>query len=569
MFLRTVWIVCILLFFSQPVFAKTVKVALLSIDMAAAGKYKYLGGALNQMIASRLSEEGKVELVDTVLSNKQLARLTAGGTEKGIENIFNSLNSDFVGNGYCYETLDGLKLQMNFFSNVDSADPTTLTMVAANEGEIIAGIDEFADTIKNKVFGFENENLAEATAGVDGLGAFQTAHPERAYKLGVYSGSGVSGEEGGSLVSVGARHSISVDFTMVSLDRGDLNGDGLAELVAVSATEMVVLKLIEGRLQVVQNFSLGKRYKAHRVNLADLNGDGRMEIYVSGNEMLKPSSSVFEWNEEEGLKTLNERIRWYIRPVFNDANQQVLLGQRGSKSAESGFLATGIFILEKDQQSGKYSGWKRYPLPENINLFDFVKADLDGDKVAEIVAIDKNEKMLVYNSANELVWVSTGEYAGSEVHFGPTKASLESANSMELGGLSEEQATSGTYVFIPGRMLVIDVDGNGAKEIVVGKNQYEGIRYLPNLRAYSGGSVACLKWHNGTMAELWKTKKYPGYLSDYAFFFTGSAESASDKSSMKVGRLLVGSVERTGFFGFSVLDKTRLETFSFEMEEGK
>lgn len=563
MFLKTIWTIFILLLFCQPVWAKTIKVALLPIDMAAAGKYQYLGGSIKQMLATRLSDEGEVEIVDSSLSKKQLDDLAADG--KGVANIFKKLNADYIGSGYCYETLDGMKLQMSFFSNIEN-NPVNVTMLAKSEDEIISNIDELAEKIHQDVLGFETESLADATAGSGGLGAFQTAHPEKAYKLGVYSGVGAGGEGSGSLVSIGVKNSVGIDLLITAMDRGDLDGDGDEELVVISETKLLILKLYEERLRVVQRFNLGIRYKAHVVNLADLDGDGRAEMYISGNDLFTPSSRIYEWSEQGGLQIVEERISWYIRPVVN-GRQRVLLGQRSSRNKEDDFLAKGIHELKRDSGNGRLVGGKRFPLPDNINLFDFIQADINGDNLVETIAIDRNEKMLVYEASNELIWVSDGEYGGSLTHFGPTRVNLGEDTPLGAGGMNSEQLLDSNYVFIPTRMIAADVDSDGQDEIIVGRNQYEGVRYLPNMRSYSGGTVACLKWDGGAMDELWKTRRYPGYVADYSFLMTGKETQLDEGGVASQGRLLVGYAEEVGFLGFSFSDKSKVETFTFEVEK--
>ncbi len=535
------------------------------IDMSAAGKYQYLGGALNSMLAGRLTSDGSISVVDSAISKKDLSLLEGAADNKG--SMFEKLGVDFVGSGFCYETADGMKLQMSFFSPRQGTEPITLTMTTEGEAAILSEIDTFAAEIKSKVFGFEQYNLSNAVSGDDGLAAFQTSHPEKAYKMGAYAGT-VSGEEGdASVITMGIHTTISLSGTAVSMASGDLDGDGTLEHVLLSTTGLVVTKVKDDRLRVEGEYDFAAGYKANRTYVADMNGDGKSEIYVSGDQRFSASSMILSWNQTDGFAVSADNLSWYIRPLTFKNKKPLLIGQRSTKNLETGFLGRGIYELEQDSNTGRYAGWKRFGLPDGINIFDFALADLDGDGTQETVAVDGNEKLLVYSAAGELLSVSEQTYGGSLVHFGPTTAEIQSQTNILFGNISKEKAEGRSLIFIPEAILVKDIDGDGKDEIIVGKNQFEGYRVLVNSRSYSGGSIVCLKWDGDEFKEAWKTKKYPSYLSAYDIWLTGEKAASEDGKIVKNVRMIVTYAGKSSFLGISMADKTKVETFSFEIQQ--
>ncbi len=549
--------------------SQVVKVALLPLDMSKAGKYDFLGDALHNMLASRLSGAEDVEIVDISLSKKEYERLQGLVKLEDAQNSLKKMDTDYVGAGASYATQGGLKLQMTFYSKDSTKKPVALTMVAKNEGEIIAAVGSFAEKIREKALGLkvESKTVTIRDGDTDGLAAFQTEHPEKAYKKGVYSGGLFGDEDGGSVISSGAESTITIKEIIVAMDRGDLDGDGQSEIVFASRTKLSVLKFKNNRFHVVDTTSLGNRYKLNAVNLADLNNDGRKEIYVSGSDGFKSLSMVLSWGQETGTRVIQNRIDWYIRPMDVQGEGRFLLGQKANKNEATGFVETGLYTLEKDNSTGRYKRGASYNLPRGVNLFDFVKADISGDGAMETIAIDKLEKMLVYKQNNELLWVSEGDYGGSTNILGPDITYTGNPNSEVMEGENSDANSRKTYIYVPSRMIVSDVDGDGQDEIIIARNKRDGYKIFTNSRSYSSANVSCLKWGNGAMDELWKTKTINGNVVDYSFDFTGE-NSVDDKGTHSNGaRLFVSNIENAGFVGFSLSTKSKVSSFAMAIKQ--
>ena len=180
-------------------------------------------------------------------------------------------------------------------------------------------------------------------------------------------------------------------------------------------------------------------------------------------------------------------------------------------------------------------------LPEDTNLFDFIQADLSGDGGTETVVIDKKMRMLVYDAALNLIWVSSTSYGGSKRYFGPHWQKVKSTD--RSAGLNWSDQENRQLIFIPGRLDIKDITGDGLPEVVVGTNELNvTTKYLTNTRIFDGGSVACLGWSGQGLVELWRTSHIGGYVADY--FFDENAEQANDGGKV-INRLYVAQIPVT------------------------
>ena len=71
-------------------------------------------------------------------------------------------------------------------------------------------------------------------------------------------------------------------------------------------------------------------------------------------------------------------------------------------------------------------------------------------------------------------------------------------------------------LYLPQRIHIADLDKNGKKEVVVVKNHDTSGGIFSRVRIFSGGHFESLEWDNVGLSKHWKTRKFSGYISDYA-----------------------------------------------------
>jgi hypothetical protein len=76
-------------------------------------------------------------------------------------------------------------------------------------------------------------------------------------------------------------------------------------------------------------------------------------------------------------------------------------------------------------------------------------------------------------------------------------------------------STANWRVYIPGRILIKDLDGDGLNEVIVNKNISSTTDWVDKLRFFEKGEIYDLVWDEGTFITNWKTKEINGYISDF------------------------------------------------------
>jgi hypothetical protein len=239
----------------------------------------------------------------------------------------------------------------------------------------------------------------------------------------------------------------------------------------------------------------------------------------------------------------------------------VLLGQRSSNKPENGYIQAGITALQPTSDFSAVKQGEPVSLPRNVRLFDFVWADLDGNGLFETVAVDDREKLLVYDTNNSLIYASDEDYGGSRNFYGQPISGMRSL--LNSGGKNSEKEFDRVLAYIPTRMLVADLDGDGRQEIIVGKNKRQWSKWLSRSREYDGGSVACLSWKDSAMRELWQTNNINGYIADYDFVEDSSGQNG--KAGQRSVSLYVGQVPEKMLLGFLMHKESKMLKYDLDI----
>ena len=407
-----------------------------------------------------------------------------------------------------------------------------------------------------KAFGDQSQLPGKETTNgvVLGDSGFVTVHPEAAYKKKLYTGT-IVGVEGSGVTTkaIGALLKTTVPVDMRAMAVGDIDGDGEQEILVLAGRDLRLFKVVntkkeDGIVQVAET-KLPQSMVSHAVNLADLDGDGREEIYISGTNGLNVSSMIMHYDTEAGFRVAAGNIPWYLRPVKVPGKGWQLAGQKRG-AARLDLVSPGVYLLAVDAEY-KFSQGERLPLPTGVNLFDFAYADLDGDTFYEIVAVDQKEKLRVYNPGNELMWVSQRNFGGSNIYLGPSQGGATTQTDQRNFTIDEDSDRE--LIFVPARIIVTDIDGDGREEIVIseGNSAISGfLRFFNRLRFYNSGAVVSMAWNGSALTESWRTGNFKGYVAGYGFTLLDQTQVSetkeNDASEKTAGRLFVGNLPKLG-----------------------
>jgi hypothetical protein len=235
------------------------------------------------------------------------------------------------------------------------------------------------------------------------------------------------------------------------------------------------------------------------LDAADLNGNGTAEIFITGIVGDHLNSFILEY-EENAFKRLGEKNDWYFRVVDLPQMGPTLLGQKmGGEESFSGPIRR--FRWKKN----KIAKGKKLKLPKETQLLGLAIADITGDGKAEIIRFDDDDRLRVFSAdGKDLLYKTATRYGGSNNFF-----DRESVPAMTARDHVAKR------VFLHGRIVTLDLDGDEKAEVIVNKNHFTTGSFLERVRLFDKGEVYNLAWDGMMLAEQWRTREIPGYIADY------------------------------------------------------
>ena len=335
--------------------------------------------------------------------------------------------------------------------------------------------------------------------------------------------------------------------TINALSVADVNADGRPDIVVAQDGDIVV-ETPNGRHLVRQTvFNAGKNNTIIAVDAGDLNGNHVAEIFVTRlNAHGKLDSMVLEWNGSK-LRPIASRQPWYFRLANDPEKKPVLVGQRqGRPSAnDTGGLYTyrhflpGIFEL-LPEGSG-YQTTRRLALPTEQCVYGFAQGDLLHDGQIRTVAFSPADKLRVFDATG------TPQWAGNET-LGGSPLFLES--------ISDTDIRTKDRTYLSQRLEILDIDGDGLKEIVTVHNHDMARGMAERFRKYTHGRMVVLSWNGVNMKEIWSGEDAGGHISDFA---------VADLNDDGILEAVYGMIENNGLFKGNI-SRIVIEPFDLPFE---
>ncbi|MEN8143135.1 MAG: VCBS repeat-containing protein [Thermodesulfobacteriota bacterium] len=293
-----------------------------------------------------------------------------------------------------------------------------------------------------------------------------------------------------------------LDMELQVMAVGDVFGDGDEVLVLAEKQKVFFYRQDGNRLVAAGAITDGPKYaRVVALNLADLNGNGRAEVYVSASSGNGPSSYAAEWNGSSFVR-LFDRQRWYVRPLELPGRGMILAGQ---EAGSEGPVRAGLYRLAN--KDGKLQKGEKLTVPETVNLYDFVMADFTGDGQAEIAVQSQQRELLLYNRDGDVLWQGSGKYGYTQRFIG------------EASGVVSDQPAN---LQVLTRLVAQDLDQDGRPELIAMKNPDGLGGALKSLSSFTGGSINVMRWNGVTFEEQWSSGEIGSYLATFQVNGPGS-----------------------------------------------
>jgi len=492
-------------------FAKPLQVAIVPFKVNAEKDLSFLKDGIVDMLSSRLFWEDKVSIINRQATEKAAAAVGGPLNESLARKLGSALGADYVLFGSL--TVFGNSVSIDAKMVDVSGKKQTLTFFNQSQGmdQVIPSINLFASDINEKEFGrvMETRQAAPA-AGPSSPQTEQSQTDPRTHPDKLIAG-GIAGEElqkdqkaapGSAFITTDMARSQSAKFwksqsfkqRITGMAIGDIDGDGKKE--TVFTTEHTVEAYRYDNQRLIKIGTLAERNLDHLigVDVADINGNGVAEIYVSALDPFRKyvKSFVVEFSGKSYTEIVKD-TDWYLRVVDMPQQGKVLIGQKQGLNSP---FDKPVFKLM--WQNSGYEPADRIMGPKKANVmgFSFGHAMNDGSEAA--VVFDPLDYLRVYGSSGNQIW-KDGEKSGGTPHY----FELPDAGSKDMKN----------YAYYPMRILIQDINKDGKNDVITVRNQR--LSELISFRSFSSGEIEVRNWDGVGLSVLWTTRKLSGYFSDF------------------------------------------------------
>lgn len=286
-----------------------------------------------------------------------------------------------------------------------------------------------------------------------------------------------------------------INESLVGLAVGDIDRDGQNEVVYASAKNIYVGRVVGEKLQQLAKYTV-QGISIFSLDAFDLTGDGRMEIICSAQDDKKNASSIILSFNGSAITPLAERISWYLR-VVGPEGSRFLAGQKPGTSKNTFYSGN---VMRMSYSGGKVSSQGQVGLPSFVNLFNFTMGRIGSGGLQMTAAIKFPSEHIFLFEGNNQAWESKEEYGGTMNYIEPVTSGSDNP----------------PREYLPARILLADIDGDGQNELIVAKNDRGGVAFMSKLRAFSGGAIQAFKYSNMSLSPFFRTRSLPGPGVDYA-----------------------------------------------------
>ena len=512
----------ILFFLSAPGAAKERHtVAVLPFTVHSGENIDYVRQGILDMLSSRIYAPEKIEVVGKDAVSAAIREMA--GKDLSLADVYavgKKLNADFVVWGSVTKIGNSISIDGKL---VDiAAYKATVSLFTQSQGmdEVIPKINDFAQRIDAHILGAAPATFEAPSAAAPPPTAAQTTGGPFSKESEIISGMRKS--RTGTFTDainpdyINTTHPVDRRGFWMSqkfptefkgMDIGDVTGDGVNETVMIDDHNVFIYQLKGKNFKHIQTIKGGRYEEYIAVDVADINGNGVKEIFVTSISRSSIRSFVLEYKKDKFEKIAD--VPWCLR-VIERPDGPLLLGQQfGTDSA----FNTPIYEIV--WQNGKYREGNRMKIPLGLSIYGLTIAELITGTSEKIIALDEYDhliifeqtqkplsKVLVFGGSPELLYKSEDTFGGCNTSFEISDRDI---------GPDRQKMTANINL----RIHTHDLNKDEKKEIIIVKNLSASGRILKDVKLFTSSEVYNLEWEGLGLYENWKTRKIDGYVADY------------------------------------------------------
>ncbi|CCQ89227.1 exported hypothetical protein [Nitrospina gracilis 3/211] len=304
------------------------------------------------------------------------------------------------------------------------------------------------------------------------------------------------------------------DFVLADMDVGDLDGDGEPEFVFIDRNRVMIYRFVKGQYEKIGTIRVSAEFNRFlTVDVADINGNGRAEIFVTNQVGQQLESFILEQVPgQTRFEKIATGLNRYFRVIRSYKGVPRLLTQRPGVEEPFGSEVHTMVYRNNTYKEGAKLGFERF-LNQQTTLYGVTLEDTNFDKSIEIIVLDNNYNLRVYSTDGKLL-------VKSEDYYGHDPRQIEV-------GLKDQPYVDFTDPYVPrpvrykGRL--VPVQKRNQRFLLVPKNHRFGGNWLSELVVINSSSLAFIAVNKEGLETVFETNKQKGYLA--AFQVVGTKDS--------------------------------------------
>lgn len=485
---KIIFILCLLSLFAFPSNfiaqpkepGKIYKVAILPFLIHSQENIDYIREGVYDILSSRITSEGRIIVIERSVVERILWEMRPMRLDEAVaKEVGSRAGADYIVLGSITKIGNYISLDARLLAITEEKPPLGVYTQHKGLDDVMNKIGDFAQEIGFKITG----RRAVASRPPEGRSPFY--RPER----------GIIGPEG-----LEFKKTQSFDFEIKGLDIGDVDGDRKNEIVVMDYHNLYVFKYDGEKLSLFRKIEAGHQHNFLTLDVADINRNGVAEIIVTSVIEDNLQSLILEYEQGE-FRAITRRAGWFFRVLEHPKEGPILMGQQMSSE---GLISGPIYQFLWKKKS--FEKGPKMPLPKDFKIFGFTLGDIRGHGKPDIILIDEFDYLKILSHDGKFIWKSKENYGGT-INFYQTFKKKE-----EVYRPSEAPPWR---VYIPGRILIKDLNGDGVNEVIINRNHTSGIKISQRLRSYESGEIYNLIWEEIGLRPQWKTRELNGYISDF------------------------------------------------------
>lgn len=291
---------------------------------------------------------------------------------------------------------------------------------------------------------------------------------------------GLSTSEAGKAILTRYRQMAEVSLVVKGMDVGDLDNDGIAEMVFTDGEKIYVYEITERGLKYSYRYHFDKWGDIVNIQVGDITGDRKDEIMVNTFKETEDGFSSFVIAKEKGkYRIVADNIPFVMSLLGGRSVADKGVYFVGQGFAEEVLFDSSVFILKF--KGSKVSSVGQFSVPMGFALPGAVYEDINNDQIKELCFINKQNFLEIYQGSKRL-WVSDERLAGS-LHDVQYEVGTPKVSYVEKREISSP-------------LRVYDFDGDGVKEIILIDNESGMSTALGEYGFLNKGHVKMIKKSN-------------------------------------------------------------------------